>query len=85
VESIVSLCGRPLAGLATAACLTISKAAQTVEDQRDGILRAFERTGGNGGTRPSERLLEETRATAVTLATLDVDDVDREVLYRVRL
>ena len=34
MESIVSLRGRPLAGLATAACLTISKAAQTVEDQR---------------------------------------------------
>jgi ABC-type multidrug transport system fused ATPase/permease subunit len=70
---------------ATAAYLTTSKEAQAVEDRLDEIVRARGRTREDGRTRRSDRLIEELRATDTTLATLDVDYAEWEVLYRMRL
>jgi ribosome-associated toxin RatA of RatAB toxin-antitoxin module len=70
---------------ATAAYLTTSKEAQTVEDRLDEIVRARGRTHEERRTRRSDRLIEELRATDATLATLDVDYAEWEVLYRMRL
>ncbi len=71
---------------ATAAYLTTSKEAQAVEDRLAGII-----VKGRGTThrerRPgrSDGLIEEVRAIDATLATLDVDYAEWEVLYRMRL
>ncbi|MGA2513797.1 MAG: hypothetical protein ABSG37_09290 [Candidatus Limnocylindrales bacterium] len=54
-------------------------------DRLDEIIQARGWTNEKGGTGLSDRLLEELRATDATLAILDVDYADWEVLYRMRL
>jgi hypothetical protein len=70
---------------ATAAYLTTSREAQAVEDQLDRIIRARRTMDSEGLPERSDALLEEVRALDTTLATLDVDYAEWEVLYRVRL
>ena len=70
---------------ATAAYLTTSKEAQAVEDRLAGIVRARGKTHEEGRPGRSDRLIEELRAIDATLATLDVDYAEWEVLYRMRL
>ncbi len=60
----------------TSAYLTTSKEAQAVEDRLEAIVRKPEGSG---------RRIEEVRAIDSTLATLDVDYAEWEVLYRMRL
>jgi hypothetical protein len=69
----------------TAAYLTTAKEAQAVEDRLDDIVRAHSKTNQRGGSGLSKELIEELRAIDATLATLDVDYADWEVLYRMRL
>jgi hypothetical protein len=70
---------------ATAAYLTTSKEAQAVEDRLDRIIQARRTMDGEAQPRRSDRLIEELRALDATLATLDVDYAEWEVLYRMRL
>jgi hypothetical protein len=70
---------------ATAAYLTTSKEAQTVEDRFDRIIQARKTMDSEGLPGRSDALLEELRALDATLATLDVDYSEWEVLYRMRL
>ena len=70
---------------ATAAYLTPSKEAQAVEDRLDRIIQARRTMDGEAQPRRSDGLIEELRATDATLATLDVDYAEWEVLYRMRL
>jgi hypothetical protein len=69
----------------TAAYLTTSKEAQAVEDRLDDIVRARGKTNRKGGSGLSDKQIEELGAIDATLATLDVDYADWEVLYRMRL
>jgi hypothetical protein len=69
----------------TAAYLTTSKEAQAVEDRLDRIAGARGRTHREGRPGLSDRLVRELRAIDTTLATLDVDYTEWEVLYRMRL
>ncbi|HEU6439070.1 MAG TPA: hypothetical protein VFC12_01405 [Terriglobales bacterium] len=69
---------------ATSAYLTTSKEAQAVEDRLEGIVRA-RGTTHKGRPGRSDGLIEEVRAIDTTLATLDVDYAEWEVLYRMRL
>src|SRR5665811_1296545 len=70
---------------ATAAYLTTSKEAQAVEDRLDRIIQARKMMDSAGLPGRSDALLEELRALDATLATLDVDYAEWEVLYRMRL
>ena len=70
---------------ATSAYLTTSKEAQAVEDRLEGIVRARGTTHEEGRPGRSDGLIEEVRAIDTTLATLDVDYAEWEVLYRMRL
>jgi ribosomal protein L12E/L44/L45/RPP1/RPP2 len=70
---------------ATAAYLTTSKEAQAVEDRLDEIVRARGRSPEERRPGHSDRLIEDLRAIDPTLATLDVDYSEWEVLYRMRL
>ncbi len=70
---------------ATAAYMTTSKEAQAVEDRLAGIIGAGGRTHQEGQPGRSEGQIEELRAIDTTLATLDVDYAEWEVLYRMRL
>jgi len=70
---------------ATAAYLTTSKEAQAVEDRLDRIIQARKMMDLEGLPGRSDALLEELRALDATLATLDVDYAEWEVLYRMRL
>jgi hypothetical protein len=70
---------------ATAAYLTTSKEAQAVEDRLDEIVRARGRSQEVRRPGHLARLIEDLRAIDPTLATLDVDYSEWEVLYRMRL
>jgi hypothetical protein len=70
---------------ATAAYMTTSKEAQAIEDRLEGIVRARGTTQEEGPPGRSDRLISEVRAIDATLATLDVDYAEWEVLYRMRL
>jgi hypothetical protein len=70
---------------ATSAYLTTSKEAQAVEDRLAGIVPAGRRTHTEGRPGRSKGQIEELRAIDTTLATLDVDYAEWEVLYRMRL
>ncbi len=70
---------------ATAAYLTTSKEAQAIEDRLDEIVRARGRSPDEGRPGHSAGLIEDLRAIDPTLAALDVDYSEWEVLYRMRL
>jgi hypothetical protein len=70
---------------ATAAYLTTSKEAQAVEDRLGEIVRARGRSPEERRPGHLDRLIEDLRAIDPTLATLDVDYAEWEVLYRMRL
>ncbi len=70
---------------ATAAYLTTSKESQAVEDRLEAVVRARGKAREEGRPGRSDDLTEELRAIDATLAILDVDYAEWEVLYRMRL
>src|SRR5664280_304197 len=70
---------------ATAAYLTTSKEAQAVEDRLDRIIQTRKMMDSEGLPGRSDALRQALRALDATLATLDVDYAEWEVLYRMRL
>ena len=69
----------------TAAYLTTSKEAQAVEDRLGEIVRARGKMHNEGRPARPGKLIEQLRAIDTTLATLDVDYGEWEVLYRMCL